>query len=380
MNQPVKEYRFGSYRLINDERHRYLYLNDSPSLLSLREFKTLRKLVENQGKTVYKKDLYFSENDIDNDVEQTISKIRKRFFETLHTHKFIKTEPGGYSFVAEVKVIHEGDVELPESVGSSPGWKKMFLYICFALLIASLTTAGFLMFYDKKIDDFTRITIDKATIHLDLNNPDWRDLNDIDRQKGEKNSTAIYHIDYQVRKHFEVDLFSQRLGTFSNRKFEWDTIDTDKEIPLYTVEDVLEDSKKCSPGLTYANMLYFDISAKNIREPFNLKFKVFYYNGHNKQKKEDHSFFVHRPIDVLEFKISFPQSKPYPITRLFKLEGCNDVSGGVVQPKKTQAESPKEYVIENPAERTILWYIENPSVTRSYRIQWDWQYEEPSTR
>lgn len=122
MNGPVRGYKFGKFFLEDDAESRRLYNGDDDfSVLHEREFTTLQKLLEHGNAFVSKKDLYFHDDDVDNDVEKSIGRIRHSLFDNYREPKYIKTAEKGYVFIAEIERIDERSEPEPASQGPNEG-------------------------------------------------------------------------------------------------------------------------------------------------------------------------------------------------------------------------------------------------------------------
>jgi hypothetical protein len=214
----------------------------------------------------------------------------------------------------------------------------------------------------------TTVTIDKVTTVLDMNDG-WKDLSEVERQRGDKLSKAVLTMDQRMRKHDEIAVLPHRIGTSSKITPEWES---DSIHQILAEETVIDNSKKCSDKIRIAKMVYTDISFEKVDQPFNYLFKITYFNAHNSHKNEWQTFFVDNPIEVMEFKIRFPKSMPFPkAIRLLKSRGCFEPNE--IQEVFSKAKSPKDYFEENRTEKEVVWHIENPSVKFAYKIEWDWE-------
>lgn len=296
-------------------------------------------------------------------VYASIRELRSKLKDDAIIHK-----KGGYSFNYRVEK------------NSILNWRNAFLL----LLTLSLLVIGSLLFLRGKQESLTRIIAQTATAHLIMDENDgWRNTTgESDEERKSNPSKATYTLHYQMKKYLDVNKFPHRIGTSSQNPPRWES---DKAHPVIDVDDISDDSKKCSDKIRIAKMIYTNIGDEPLEHLFDYTFKTTHFNGHNNLKEEWHGFFVDIPIDVLELKISFPKNMPYPVDiRLLKArDACYNQYH--TQPKINKADClninrgdteflcKKEYFEEDKNDRTIIWHIENPTVKATYKIEWDWE-------
>lgn len=364
-NGEIKGYRFDRFFLDVDRGTLIDETDGSTVKLTSKGFKILLAMVGSPSH-ISIKDLV-NDASIDLKTDNAVAKNAKdKIYASVHEirgklkDEAVIHKDGGYVFNYEVETVYRRKpVKILFLAGAG--------IAALALIVLSIPSLSAFML--KTDDGLIELTIDKATVHLDLNDG-WRNLTKAEREQGTKLSQGVFNMNYRVRKHFEISTLAQRLGTFSHVEPEWKTHSRHQ---IVRVKDILDDSKKCSSGLVFAKMLYLDIRDEKVREPFDLSFSTFYFNAHNKLQNESHSFFIHRPVEHLEFKISFPSSMPYPkAIRLQRQQNCSDV-GGENMPKNDSSANPKDFVVESVEDKTISWNIESPLVNRIYKIEWDWE-------
>lgn len=393
----IKGYRFDKY-FFEIESEKLIDETDNSSIrLNETDFKVLKCLLENYPKSVSRSELIKQlkyEIHETNKLHQSIRRLRDKLKD-----RAIINENQGYLIYYKVTPVSDGNSSQPDqpNIDASPiaveptiptdifepaslasKWKIAF-QVSLLSFIALLIITTIIFIKSRKNDDgFTKITISKAFVHLDLSTPDWKDLSEEERNSKEKKSTAYFEINYKVIKHFDVDTFLHRLGTTSNIPPE---LQENSDHTVSKTIDVTDTSKKCSSSNVYSKLIYFDISNEILRDSFDLSFKVDYFNAHNRQKGEYQQFFIHRPMENLDFKISFPKTaiKNFPKIRFQKSKGCNE-QFIPENPIDINSLSPNEdlttlsqYVINDASENTVVWHIKNPTVNNIYRIEWDWQ-------
>lgn len=110
MEEQKNGYGFGRFFLEDNETKRQLRHEGGVTVLSPRDFATLRKLLKSGNDPVSKTDLYFGDNDTGNDVEKSIVHLRKLLFDDFREPKYIRTVDKGYAFIAEINNTPEGPV------------------------------------------------------------------------------------------------------------------------------------------------------------------------------------------------------------------------------------------------------------------------------
>jgi TolB-like protein len=123
MSNPGREvYQFGEFRL--DAGRRLLMARDTPMALSGKAFDTLLYLVEHRGIVLEKEQLMqaiWPDTVVEeNNLNQSISTLRRVLGERRGEHRYITTVPGrGYQFVAHVSILAtEGEQHRPASGAS----------------------------------------------------------------------------------------------------------------------------------------------------------------------------------------------------------------------------------------------------------------------
>ncbi len=116
-------YEFGPFRL--DVMERSLLRNGERVPLTPRTFETLLVLVRNRGRVVEKQELMdalWPDSDVEeNNLNQSISAVRKALGESASEQRYIKTIARcGYRFVAEVRVVRADAVRMVEGQDASP--------------------------------------------------------------------------------------------------------------------------------------------------------------------------------------------------------------------------------------------------------------------
>lgn len=203
--------------------------------------------------------------------------------------------------------------------------------------------------------------IERAIVYLDLTSS-WRELTDAERAGTVPMSRASLFVNFLVRKYSNDAELTHRLGTSSRleKPFEWSSDHPMKAEPS---------DMKCSSDIRLAYMLHFDIKHEPINAPFNLNYRIDFWNAHNRQMGDWHAFYVSKPTKMLIFKISFPKNKPYTSIDYLKAEGleCSSPTFKFENPEV------QEGIDEATGAKTVIWTIRNPETHYIYRIQWTWE-------
>jgi hypothetical protein len=208
----------------------------------------------------------------------------------------------------------------------------------------------------------TTVSVEKAVISLDLTSS-WLQLNEEQRKTIKRSKGILTGHFFGVRKYDNTATLAHRLGTSSNFAPEW------YDDGVHRVTALENPERKCHPDTKYSYMLNFDISNQTIGMPFDINYEIDFWNAHNGQKGDWHSFYVSRPIQELVIRVSFPPGKPYT---KYVLKSAYGVECKAHDFKDYANPIVKEGKDEKTGARTLTWTIHSPSVQWIYEIGWEW--------
>jgi len=145
-------YQFGPFRL--DTVKRRLMRDGELVKLTPKAFETLLALVEQRGKTIEKDELL---NKVwagtiveENNLNQSITALRKSLGDSRHESQYIATIPGvGYRFVADVQLVEE-PADVVESKPIRTTWRPSFRYALLVIVLLAVVVVGYAVLTRKK--------------------------------------------------------------------------------------------------------------------------------------------------------------------------------------------------------------------------------------